>query len=105
MANQVHRMIGANAKKKLAPHLKEMAGPWMITQFDQSKDVASAARAAFEVMDTIKEIDRVCHNMFCFQTVFPLEEKRLGVMEFCQRDILDYIAEILLSKTPETLSE
>ena len=49
VANNVHLLISTNAKKKLAPHLKEFIGAWFITMFDQSPDVARAARNSFNV--------------------------------------------------------
>lgn len=33
------------------------------------------------------------------------EDKRQGVLEFCQKDIVNYVAEIVLYKTPDTLSK
>ncbi|KAI9028280.1 hypothetical protein CLU79DRAFT_832688 [Phycomyces nitens] len=84
-ANSVHALVTSHAGKKLAPHLKDFVGPWMMTQFDQSRDVARAAKASFEA-------------------VFS-EEKRAGVLVFCQKDILEFITEMLLYKTPETLSD
>jgi hypothetical protein len=49
VANQVHTLITANAKKKLAPLLKELVGPWFLAMYDQSKDVARVAQSSFEV--------------------------------------------------------
>lgn len=85
IANQVHVLITTNAKKRLAPLLKDFVGPWMLSMHDQSKDVAKVANQAFE-------------------TVFSTE-KRLGVMSFCQKEILDYVTDMLLYKTAETLSD
>lgn len=48
-ANNVHMLIATNAKKKLAPHLKEFIGAWILTLFDQSPDVAKCAKSSFEV--------------------------------------------------------
>lgn len=48
-ANNVHVLIATNAKKKLAPHLKEFIGAWILTLFDQSPDVAKCAQSSFEV--------------------------------------------------------
>ncbi|KAI8075925.1 uncharacterized protein B0P05DRAFT_579996 [Gilbertella persicaria] len=84
-ANQVHALITADAKKKLAPLLKEFIGPWLLAMHDQSKDVAKVAQHAFE-------------------GVFA-QDKRLGVISFCQKEILDYTADMLLYKTAETLSD
>lgn len=33
------------------------------------------------------------------------EDKRQSVLEFCQKDIVNYVAEIVLYKTPDTLSK
>ncbi|KAI7889142.1 uncharacterized protein EV154DRAFT_515547 [Mucor mucedo] len=85
VANQVHSLITANAKKRLAPLLKEFIGPWILAMNDQSKDVARVAQCSFEA-------------------VFA-QEKRLGVMTFCQKEILDYVTDMLLYKTADTLSD
>ncbi|KAI7862837.1 hypothetical protein BDF14DRAFT_1735151 [Spinellus fusiger] len=85
VANTIHGLVTKNAGKKLAPHLKDLMGPWMITQFDQSRDVAGIAKTSFE-------------------TVFS-EEKRTGVLVFSQENILNHITEMILYKTPETLSD
>ncbi|KAL7316263.1 hypothetical protein PS15m_005384 [Mucor circinelloides] len=85
VANQVHALITANAKKKLAPLLKEFIGPWLLSMNDQSKDIVRVAQNAFE-------------------SVFA-EDKRLGVISFCQKEILDYVTDMLLFKTAETLSD
>ncbi|KAI8329266.1 hypothetical protein EDC96DRAFT_452486 [Choanephora cucurbitarum] len=84
-ANQVHTLITANAKKKLAPLLKEFIGPWLLSMYDQSKDVSKMAQLSFEA-------------------VFA-EDKRSGVISFCQKEILDYVTDILLYKTADTLSD
>lgn len=49
VANQVHALITANAKKRLAPLLKEFIGPWLLSKYDLSKDVAKVAQSSFEV--------------------------------------------------------
>ncbi|KAI7906774.1 uncharacterized protein BX663DRAFT_534810 [Cokeromyces recurvatus] len=85
IANQVHALITANAKKKFAPILKELIGPWLLSMYDSSKDIVKVSQSAFE-------------------TVFAAD-KRLGVISFCQKEILDYITDMLLYKTPETLSD
>ncbi|CEP18758.1 hypothetical protein [Parasitella parasitica] len=85
VANQVHALITANAKKKLAPLLKEFVGPWLLSMNDQSKDIAKTAQNAFEAVFAV--------------------EKRLGAISFCQKEILDYVTDMLLYKTAETLSD
>lgn len=53
VANQVHALITANAKKKLAPLLKGFIGPWLLSMNDQSKDIVRVAQNAFEVFDIL----------------------------------------------------
>lgn len=53
MANQVHTLITTNVKKKLAPHLKDVMGPWLLSMHDQAKDIVRVARNSFEVSLTI----------------------------------------------------
>ncbi|KAI8878807.1 hypothetical protein K501DRAFT_227764 [Backusella circina FSU 941] len=84
-ANQVHTLVTANAKKRLAPLLKEFIGPWLLSMYDQSKDICKVGRGSFE-------------------SVFA-QDKRVGVISFCQKDILDYVTDLLLYKTAETLSD
>lgn len=51
VANQVHALITVNAKKRLAPLLKEFIGPWFLAMYDQSKDVSRVAQNSFEVIN------------------------------------------------------
>ncbi|CAJ0834646.1 6412_t:CDS:10, partial [Entrophospora sp. SA101] len=70
---------------KLAPVLKEIIGVWIISMFDQSKDVARIANESFEAAFS--------------------PEKRIEVLIFCQSEIINFIKEIIIYKTPETLSD
>ncbi|CAG8538344.1 3601_t:CDS:10 [Diversispora eburnea] len=70
-----HLLIVSKIKKKIAPYLKEIIGIWIISLFDQSKDAA-------------------------FNT-----EKHIEVLIFGQTEILSTIFEIIINKTPETLSD
>ncbi|CAG8495620.1 1804_t:CDS:10, partial [Dentiscutata heterogama] len=80
-----HLLIVSKVKKRLASNLKEIIGVWIISLFDQYKDVARIATESF-------------------QTPFPAE-KRVEVLIFCQMEILSYISDIIIHKTPETLSD
>ncbi|RGB43798.1 hypothetical protein C1646_749399 [Rhizophagus diaphanus] len=80
-----HLTIVKIIKKRIAPFLKEILPVWIISLFDQSKDVARMANESF-------------------QTAFP-PEKRVDVLVFGQEEILSYITDIILYKTPETLSD
>ncbi|KAI9274250.1 hypothetical protein BY458DRAFT_555169 [Sporodiniella umbellata] len=84
-ANQVHCLITVQVKKKLAPLLKNVIGPWLLSMHDQSRDIANLAKGSFETMFAV--------------------EKRIGVISFCQKEILDYLTDMLLYKTAETLSD
>ncbi|GBB95243.1 hypothetical protein RclHR1_00250041 [Rhizophagus clarus] len=80
-----HLIIVKIIKKRIAPFLKEILPVWIISLFDQSKDVARIANESF-------------------QAAFP-PEKRADVLVFGQEEILSYITEMILYKTPETLSD
>ncbi|KAG1420549.1 hypothetical protein G6F59_007162 [Rhizopus arrhizus] len=84
-ANQVHALVTSNVKKKLAPVLKDIIGPWLLSMHDQSKDIVGIAKGSFEAMFAA--------------------DKRAGVISFCQKEILDYLVDMLLYKTAETLSD
>ncbi|KAI8581916.1 hypothetical protein K450DRAFT_229884 [Umbelopsis ramanniana AG] len=81
----VHQFIVSVAKRKIAPHLKSMIGPWLICFFDPSKDVARIATTSFS-------------------SAFPLDKKK-EVLVFCQKSIIEYTSEMILEKTPDTLSD
>lgn len=51
VANQVHALVTSNVKKKLAPVLKDIIGPWLLSMHDQSKDIVGVAKGSFEVRD------------------------------------------------------
>ncbi|KAF8938278.1 hypothetical protein BGZ47_008652 [Haplosporangium gracile] len=85
MTNNVHLLLVKRVKKKLAPYLKEVIAAWIGTFFDPTRDVARVAVEAFK-------------------SAFP-DNKREQVISFCLQDMIYYISEILLNKTPETLSD
>ncbi|KAF9112915.1 hypothetical protein BGX27_002580 [Mortierella sp. AM989] len=83
--NNVHLLLVKRVKKKLAPYLKEVIGAWIGTFFDPTREVARIALEAFK-------------------SAFP-DNKREQVISFCLQDVIYYVSEILLNKTPETLSD
>ncbi|KAF9297274.1 hypothetical protein BGZ88_010562 [Linnemannia elongata] len=85
MTNNAHLLLVKRVKKKLAPYLKEVIAAWIGTFFDPTRDVARVAMEAFK-------------------SAFP-DNKREQVISFCLQDMIYYISEILLNKTPETLSD
>jgi hypothetical protein len=74
VANQVHALITANAKKKLAPLLKEFIGPWLLSMNDQSKDIIKVAQTAFEVFDILL----LCQLKITFSFFF-LQKKKVCI--------------------------
>lgn len=48
-ANQVHCLIAVHVKKRLAPLLKDVIGPWLLSMHDQSRDIVNVAKGSFEV--------------------------------------------------------
>ncbi|KAF9586418.1 hypothetical protein BGW38_005358 [Lunasporangiospora selenospora] len=85
MTNNVHALLVKRVGKKLAPYLKEVIAAWIGTFFDPTRDVARVA-------------------MESFKGAFP-DSKQEQVISFCLQDIIYYISEVLLEKTPETLSD
>ncbi|KAF9305638.1 hypothetical protein BGZ74_009482 [Mortierella antarctica] len=85
MANNAHLLLVKRVKKKLAPYLKEVVAAWIGTFFDPTRDVARVALEAFK-------------------SAFP-DNKREQVIAFCLQDVVYYISEVLLNRTPETLSD
>ncbi|KAF9430363.1 hypothetical protein BGZ94_007186 [Podila epigama] len=84
-ANNVHLLLVKRVKKKLAPYLKEVIAAWIGTFFDPTREVARVALEAFK-------------------SAFP-DNKREQVVSFCLQDMIYYISELLLNKTPETFSD
>ncbi|KAF9570336.1 hypothetical protein EC968_001949 [Mortierella alpina] len=85
LTNNVHLLLVKRVKRKLAPYLKEVIAAWIGTFFDPTRDVARVAMEAFK-------------------SAFP-DNKREQVIFFCLQDMIYYISELLLNKTPETLSD
>ncbi|KAI8815800.1 uncharacterized protein EV422DRAFT_341201 [Fimicolochytrium jonesii] len=77
------KLVG-KVKKQLAPHLKQLIGPWLCAQYDPVREVSRPAKEAF-------------------QTAFGA--KRVDVLIHCSADILAYLSDVLLEQTPETLSD
>ncbi|GBC51550.2 E3 ubiquitin-protein ligase listerin-like [Rhizophagus irregularis DAOM 181602=DAOM 197198] len=70
---------------KLGIDVDQILPVWIISLFDQNKDVARVANESF-------------------QATFP-PEKRVDVLVFGREKILSYITDIILYKTSETLSD
>ncbi|KAJ2780421.1 hypothetical protein GGI15_003538 [Coemansia interrupta] len=71
--------------KRLAAHLKQIAGPWVASYFDPHKEVARTSRSAFE-------------------RVFP-ESKRPEVYAYCVGELIEFASDNILNQTQETLSD
>ena len=83
--NTVHAKLVKELRKRIAPQLKELLGPWLNSVFDPNTDVAQISRAAF------------------FE-VFP-DQKRPEVLAFGLVDVLQFCFDHIVIKTPETLSD
>ncbi|OUM67456.1 hypothetical protein PIROE2DRAFT_5091 [Piromyces sp. E2] len=84
LIGNAHLILVKTLKKKIAPHLKNLIGPWICSTFDPCPDVCKVAKEAYSI-------------------AFP--SKPLEALIFCQEDILNYISENLFEKTPEQLSD
>jgi hypothetical protein len=72
----------ATRRRSLAPHLRVLMGPWWVSQFDPSREVAEAARASFHA-------------------AFPAQKKQVEALAFCQGEMFEYLDETL-GVTPQT---
>ncbi|GJP51064.1 hypothetical protein CLOM_g10233 [Closterium sp. NIES-68] len=70
--------------KGLAPHLRQLMGPWWVAQFDSTRDVAAAATLSF-------------------QAAFPTPSRRMEALAFAWEAVLAALAE-LLGATPQSLA-
>jgi hypothetical protein len=75
----------APRRRSLAPHLRVLMGPWWVSQFDPSREVAEAARASF-------------------QAAFPAQKKQVEALAFCQGEMFEYLDETL-GVTPQTVDK
>lgn len=71
--------------KHIAPYLKQLAGPWLTSQFDTHAITASLALASFKKS-------------------FPSKEKQRNFLLFCEQELLEYIKKNLIQHTAQTLS-
>ncbi|KAJ2827842.1 hypothetical protein IWW50_001687, partial [Coemansia erecta] len=82
---QVHAELVAKAGRRLAACLKLVAAPWVAAFFDPHRDVARAARQAFDA-------------------VFP-DTKRAQALAFCMGELLEFAADNIVHQTPESMSD
>ncbi|KAI9139465.1 hypothetical protein BKA69DRAFT_1085574 [Paraphysoderma sedebokerense] len=82
---EIHEFIVRNVGKQLAPYLKSIIGTWVVSFYDVSKDVANLATNSF-------------------QAAFP-PSKRSEVLVFCMEELLEFVIDTVLHKTPDTLSD
>jgi hypothetical protein len=75
----------ATRRRSFAPHLRVLMGPWWVSQFDPSREVAEAARASF-------------------QAAFPSQKKQVEALAFCQGEMFEYLDETL-GVTPQTVDK
>ncbi|GAB2242261.1 hypothetical protein Droror1_Dr00019036 [Drosera rotundifolia] len=68
--------IVAVVGRDLAPHVKSLAGPWWVSQFDSVPEVSQAAKQSFQV-------------------AFPTQEKKLEALFFCTEEIFTYLDDTL----------
>ena len=80
-----HKKIVDTVKKKIAPHLKDLLGPWLNSVYDYNNEIAKVAGDAFH--DT-----------------FP-EGKRKDVVKFCINEIMQYVYDNLIIRSVDTMSD
>jgi hypothetical protein len=85
-AHSVQGSIACVVGKRIAPYLPQVIGAWLAGFYDNDRPVH---RAALE----------------SFMQVFTTEEKRNGVWKVYQGSILDFVDDVILQQTPQTLSD
>ncbi len=108
--------LATRAKKQIAPHFKDLLGqvvfvpffcfprggfpslyltastlqhygsPWLAAQFENTREVSEAARAAF-------------------RDVFPDETKRVRAVQFAAVEVVEHVRAHVLDHTPATLND
>lgn len=86
MAHSTQGSIASIVGKRVARYLPKVIGAWLAGIYDNDKPVH---RAALE----------------SFMRVFSTDEKRLGVWKVYQTSILDFVDDVILQQTPQTLSD
>ncbi|KAI0243654.1 hypothetical protein L0F63_002978, partial [Massospora cicadina] len=85
VANQILGDTVTKVGKQVAPHLKALMGPWLLSLHDPSKDVAAVASSAFEEL-------------------FP-PAKQASALLFAHREVLELIDTNLTVYTPDGFSD
>ncbi|GAQ10558.1 hypothetical protein ALT_7879 [Aspergillus lentulus] len=85
-AHSAQGSIACVVGKRIAPYLPKVIGAWLAGFYDNDRPVH---RAALE----------------SFMQVFTTEEKRNGVWKVYQSAILDFVDDVILQQTPQTLSD
>jgi hypothetical protein len=85
-AHSAQGSIACVVGKRIAPYLPKVIGAWLAGFYDNDRPVH---RAALE----------------SFMQVFTTEEKRNGVWKVYQSSILDFVDDVILQQTPQTLSD
>lgn len=83
---QAHLIVVQKLRKQLAPYLKDLAGPWIGSFFDPSKEVVRCTTEAWN-------------------EAFPSPQKKTDALVFVQPAVLGYVGTNVLEHTPETLSD
>eukprot|EP00039_Didymoeca_costata_P009416 m.124628 g.124628 ORF g.124628 m.124628 type:complete len:1753 (-) comp14477_c0_seq4:842-6100(-) len=78
--------LGAQAKKKFMPFLKQLVGPWLASRYDPAKNVSVAAKTSFE-------------------GVFTSQERRRKTIMYCIDSLMEFVHNSLLKQTEDSLSE
>jgi hypothetical protein len=85
LINTVHSKLIVKLRKRVAPQLKELLGPWLNSVFDPNADVAKVARDAL-------------------LNLFP-GDKEADALSFARQEICQFCHDNIIIKTPETLTD
>ena len=86
VAHAIQGSIASIVGKRIARYLPKVIGAWIAGLYDNDRPVHRSA---------LESLTRV----------FSTEEKRSGVWKIYQSSILDFVDDVILQQTPQTLSD
>lgn len=86
LAHAIQGIIASLVGKRIARYLPKVIGAWIAGLYDNDRLVQRS-------------------DLESFLRVFSTEEKRSGVWKIYQSAVLDFVDDVILQQTPQTLSD
>lgn len=106
-AQLAHATLIKKVGKAIAVCLKQLAGPWFVSQYDMYPPAASAATNCFTVSffytSNCKHFNFIDKVYLYFQTTFPQQKFESAVIH-CRKEILEYICDNITNLSPQSFA-